>query len=197
MSGIFMDEVSSYLTAIFQNVNDWLKFAEAKNGILLAFSGAGITATITLLATAQNIPNSLKIGLLLTTSLLCICSLICSVSFLPKTNLERLLWWRNRPPKNANYTKKDKDNLWYFGHLQKYNAIELLEALNKHYFEGKVSNKPDYKKEYQDIAAQITINAKIASLKFQVFTYAVYVLIASILVIPCSVLINLLISRRL
>ncbi|AFZ25436.1 hypothetical protein Cylst_3281 [Cylindrospermum stagnale PCC 7417] len=47
-----MDEVFPTLTAIFQNVNEWLKFAEAKNGILLAFSGAGITATITLLATA-------------------------------------------------------------------------------------------------------------------------------------------------
>jgi hypothetical protein len=190
-----MDEVSSKLTAIFQNVNDWLKFAEAKNGILLAFSGAGLTATITLLATAPKIPNSLNIGLLLTTIFLCICSLICSLSFLPKTNLERLLWLRSRPPKNASYIKKDTDNLWYFGHLQKYNATELLGGLNKYYFEDKL-NTP-YKKEHEDIAAQITINAAIASLKFQVFTYAVYVLIASILVIPFSILTSLIIYHSL
>jgi len=190
-----MDEVSTKLLAIFQNVNEWLKFAEAKNGILLAFSGAAITATITILSTAQNIPNSLKIGLLLTTILLCICSLISSLSFLPKTNLERLLWLKTKPPKNANYIKKDADNFWYFGHLQKYNATELLEGLNKYYFENKV-NLP-YKKEHEDIAAQITINAAIAFLKFQVFTYAVYVLIASILVIPCSILISLVIYHRL
>ena len=96
-----MDEVSLKLLGIFQNVNEWLKFAEAKNGILLAFSGAAITAAITLLATAQNLPNSLKIGLSLTTIFLCICSLICTLSFLPKIDLERLLWVRNRPPKNS------------------------------------------------------------------------------------------------
>ncbi|MFM6153624.1 MAG: hypothetical protein ACKPE3_11590, partial [Sphaerospermopsis kisseleviana] len=62
MIGVSMDDVSSKLMAIFQNVNEWLKFAEAKNGILLAFSGAAITASITILSTAQNLPNSLKIG---------------------------------------------------------------------------------------------------------------------------------------
>lgn len=190
-----MDEISSKLIAIFQNVNEWLKFAEAKNGILLAFSGAAITATITILATAQNIPNSLKIGLLLTTIFLCICSLICSLSFLPKTNLERVVWLRNRPPKTANYTKKDSDNFWFFGHLQKYNSIELLDALNQHYFDGQL-NTP-YKKEYEDIAGQITVNSEIAFLKFQIFTYAIYTLIFSILVIPLSVLVSLIIHRSL
>ncbi|MFN9171929.1 MAG: hypothetical protein ACK58B_15460 [Dolichospermum sp.] len=187
-----MDDVSSNLIAIFQNVNEWLKFAEAKNGILLAFSGAAITATITILSTAQSLPNSLKIGLLLTTIILCICALVCSLSFLPRTNLERVLGLR----RNLNPTNPDKDNFWFFGHLQKYQPIELLEALNKHYFDSKLNNTP-YKKEYQDIAAQITINAEITFLKFRIFTYGVYVLIAAILVIPCSVLFSLVIYRHL
>jgi hypothetical protein len=186
-----MDDVSSKLIAIFQNVNDWLKFAEAKNGILLAFSGAAITATITILSAAQNLPNSLKIGLLLTTILLSICALVCSLSFLPKTNLERVLGLR----RNLNPTNPDKDNFWFFGHLQKYKPIELLDALNNHYFDSKL-NTP-YKKEYQDIAAQITINAEIAFLKFRVFTYALYFLIASIVVIPLSILTNIILFRSL
>jgi hypothetical protein len=187
-----MDHVSSNLIAIFQNVNEWLKFAEAKNGILLAFSGAAITATITILSTAQSLPNSLKVGLLLTTIILCICALVCSLSFLPKTNLERVLGLR----RNLNPTNPDKDNFWFFGHLRYYDPIELLEALNKHYFDNKLNNTP-YKKEYQDIAAQITINAEITFLKFRIFTYGVYVLIAAILVIPCSVLFSLVIYRYL
>ena len=187
-----MDDVSSKLIAIFQNVNDWLKFAEAKNGILLAFSGAAITATITILSTAQNLPNSLKIGLLLTTIILCICALACSLSFLPRTNLERVLGLR----RNLNTTNPDKDNFWFFGHLQKYKPIELLEALDKHYFDSKLNSTP-YKKEYQDIAAQITINAEIAFLKYQVFTYALYFLIASIVVIPLSILTNIILFRSL
>jgi hypothetical protein len=72
----------------------------------------------------------------------------------------------------------------------------LLEALNKHYFESRLNSTP-YKKEYQDIAAQITINAEITFLKFRIFTYGVYVLIAAILVIPCSVLFSLVIYRYL
>ena len=196
-----MDEVSTKLLAIFQNVNEWLKFAEAKNGVLLAFSGAAITATITLLATAQNIPNSLNFGLLLTTIFLCICALICSFSFLPKTNLEDLLWLRDRRNKKSHSQDPIKDNFWYFGHLQKYKPDELLEALNEPYFNShlniaKLADKKEYK-EYKDIAAQITINAEIAFLKFEVFTYALKVLIASILIIPCSILISLIIYRRL
>ena len=192
-----MDEVSTKLLAIFQNVNEWLKFAEAKNGVLLAFSGAAITATITLLATAQNIPNSLNFGLLLTTIFLCICALICSLSFLPKTNLDDLLWLRDRQNKKSHSQDPIKDNFWYFGHLQKYKPDELLEVLNEPYFKGSVDiTKVEYK-EYKDIAAQITINAEIAFLKFEVFTYAIKVLIASILIIPCSILISLVIYRRL
>ncbi|MEA5528800.1 hypothetical protein VB638_04220 [Dolichospermum sp. UHCC 0684] len=192
-----MDEVSTKLLAIFQNVNEWLKFAEAKNGILLAFSGAAITATITLLVTAQNIPHSLNFGLLLTTILLCICALICSLSFLPKIDLERLSWLRDRPNKKLNSLDPIKDNFWYFGHLWKYKPDELLEALNKPYFKGSVDITKEEYKEYKDIAEQITINAEIAFLKFEVFTYAIKVLIASILIIPCSMLISLVIYRRL
>lgn len=196
-----MDEVSTKLLAIFQNVNEWLKFAEAKNGVLLAFSGAAITATITLLATAQNIPNSLNFGLLLTTILLCICALICSLSFLPKTNLDDLLWLRNRRNKKSNSQDPIEDNFWYFGHLQKYKPDELLEVLNKPYFNSKLdiaklADKKEYK-EYKDIAAQITINAEIAFLKFEVFKYAIKVLIASILIIPSSMVISLVIYRHL
>ncbi len=190
-----MDEVSLKLLGIFQNVNEWLKFAEAKNGILLAFSGAAITAAITLLSTAQNLPNSLRIGLSLTTIFLCICSLICTLSFLPKIDLERLLWVRTRPPKNSSFFRKETDNFYYFGHLQKYNSTELLDALNKHYFAGTI-NTP-YKKEYEDIAGQITINSEIAFLKFQIFTYAIYILIISIIIIPISTLISLIIYRSL
>ncbi|AFY44687.1 DUF5706 domain-containing protein [Nostoc sp. PCC 7107] len=189
-----MDEVTSKLLIIFQNVNEWLRFAEAKNAILLAFSGAGVTATITLLATVEKLPNSLRIGLLLTTSLLCISALICSLSFIPKTNLERLLWLQTMPMRNSTSAIRDTDNLYFFGDLQKYDSQGLLKALNKYYFDN---NMKTFKKEYKDIASQITINARITFLKFRIFTYAVYILIFSILVIPCSILISLVIHKTL
>ena len=96
-----MSEFSAKLIAIFQNVNDWLKFAEAKNAALLAFSGTAMTAMLTVLVTAQYLPNALKIGLLIAVGLLNICTLLCAVSFLPKVNLEKLLWLGNKPYKKS------------------------------------------------------------------------------------------------
>jgi len=92
-----MSELSTKLLTIFQNVNDWLRFAEAKNAALLAFSGTAMTAILTVLITAQGLPNSLRIGLLISTIFLNSCTLLCALSFLPKTNLERLLWIRDKP----------------------------------------------------------------------------------------------------
>ena len=177
-----MNDFAAKLITIFQNVNDWLKFAEAKNAVLLAFSGAGVTATITLLATAQNLPNSLSVGLLITTSLLCICALICSFSFLSKTNLDLLLQRSNRTSSNSRHQRRN--NLYYFGDLRKYSSNELLNELNSHYFD-KNSNQL-YTKECEDLATQIIINSKITLVKFNLFTYGLWLLIAAILAVPLS-----------
>jgi hypothetical protein len=175
-----MSEFLVKLLAIFQNVNDWLRFAEAKNAALLAFSGTGMTATLTVLATVQSLPVFLRFGLLMSTALLCVCTLLCALSFIPKTNLEKLLWLRSQPAKKIH--SSPADNLYYFGDLRKYSSGELLNAINVYYFDGKIIQP--YSKECCDIAAQITINSDIASLKFQTFTYAIYFLIASILSVP-------------
>lgn len=190
-----MDEVTAKLTTIFEVVKDWLKYAETKNAVFLAFAGAGMTAIITFLSTAQTISNSLRIGSLLAISLLCVCTLVCALSFLPRTNLERLLWMRGKPSKNPSKRLDQNDNLYYFGHLQKYQPIELLEALNKYYFEGKIQTP--YKKEYEDLTCQITINSEITSLKLKFFNFALYFLIASIFAIPISIITSLIFYRSL
>jgi hypothetical protein len=71
-----MDEFSEKLTRIFLLVNDWLKYAEAKNALMLAFSGAGITATVTYLSasSSSNPPKSLWIGTIIATCFLCLTS---------------------------------------------------------------------------------------------------------------------------
>jgi hypothetical protein len=187
-----MDDVSAKLTVFFQVTNDWLKFAEAKNAILIAFSGAGTTAAVTLLATTQKIPNSLRIGLSTTAALLCTCVLFCSLSFLPQTNVEGVLSWKKKPCRNS-VIQPEYDNFYFFGHLKKYNRDILLDSLNKYYFEGKIDVK---NKEYQHLAEQITINARIASLKLKYFTRALYILIFSILIIPLSMLISLILYHK-
>ncbi|NJK53198.1 MAG: hypothetical protein HC849_16920 [Oscillatoriales cyanobacterium RU_3_3] len=183
-----MVELSEKLTVIFHNVNDWLKYAEAKNAILLAFAGAGLTANVTLLTVAQNLPASLRFGLIISTSLLCLCAFLCSLSFLPKTDLEKILWIRTSPSRRLALQSND-DNFYYFGHLRKYTPDELLGAINKLYL-GDIIQLP-YEKECRDIAAQITVNSEIAFLKFRFFTYSSYLLALSIGAIPIIVLVHL------
>jgi hypothetical protein len=188
-----MNECTDKLTVIFDNVNNWLKYAEAKNAVLLAFTGAGLTANLTLLATTQNLLNSLRFGLIISTSLLCFCSLLCSLSFLPKTNLEKILWLKANPSARV-ISQSDEDNLYYFDHLKKYTSNELLEVINNYYFDGSI--QLPYTKEHRDLASQITVNSSIASLKFQIFTYSLYFLITSIAIVPLTIFVALVLFRE-
>ena len=188
-----MDALIEKLLIIFQTVNDWLKFAEAKNAVLLAFSSTALAAPITLLATVQNLPNSLKVGLIITVCLLCICSLLCAWSLLPKTNLERFIWLRSR--KFQSLAPNPNDNFYYFGHLRKYDSNSLLGALNTGYLNGSVSQP--YSKEARDLASQIIVNSTIAFRKYRLFTSSAYCLVLAILVVPVITMFSLIFFRGL
>lgn len=190
-----MDKETEKLTKILLIVNDWLKFAEAKNSIFLAFSGAGITAIITYISAADNIPVFLNIALIVTTFLLSICSLIYALSFLPKTNLEHLIWLRDKPSKKLKITQNDRDNFYFFKDLMKYRTSELLDAMNRFYFKGSLTQP--YLKEHLDIASQIVINSEITFLKLRLFTVALVILLVAIGFVPLSLLINLIFYRKL
>lgn len=189
-----MDILSAKLFSLFQNVNDWLKFAEAKNAVLLAFAGAGMTATLSVLVSAQNLPNSLRWGLIAATILLCICAFLCTISFLPKTNLDKIL--QNQGISFPSEQPQPEDNLYFFGHLRKYRTQELLTKLNNSYLSDNPVPQP-YSREAQDLAVQVIINSGIAFVKFQIFTYAVYTLAAAIISIPVFILITFIACRTL
>jgi len=186
-----MNDITPKLLTILQMVNEWLRFGEAKNGILFGFSGAGITATITYLSAAPKNSMSIQIGVLITTFLLCVCALVCALSFLPRTNLEYLVWRKSEPRRKLKSKQDDNGNFYYFGHLLNYQADELLEALNRLYFEGNVKNIKQ--KEYLDIANQIVINSEIAYLKYRLFLVALYLLILAISSIPICLIFSLII----
>lgn len=190
-----MDTVTPKLSSIFQITTDWLKFAEAKNAVLLAFSGAGITATITYLSAASNAPNSLRVGFIVSTILLSLSSITCAISFLPKTNPEHVIWLRGNPARKLRKLQDNSDNLYYFGHIQKYSSDELLDSLNRFYFENAIPLP--YKKEYMDISSQIVANSEIASIKFKLFTIALWFLIFSFLSIPAILAVSLVVNHSL
>lgn len=182
---IFMD-FTTKLISILKIVNDWLKYSEAKNAILLAFSGAGATTVVTYLSTKTDTFTPLYIGLLISIFLFCCSLLICSLSFLPKTNLESILWRKEKPSKKAKRILNDTDNFYFFNDLKKYHSEGLLCSINRLYFENKITLP--FRKEDLDIANQIVVNSEITSTKLSFFITALWFSIISIICIPISVI---------
>ena len=171
-------DVTDKLILIFQIVSDWLKYAETKNSILLAFSGASITAIITYIATAKS-SFEIQIGLFITLFLLFISSILTSFSFLPNTNLEKIQWLKSKPSNENKTCVKETDNFYYFQDLRKYKAYELIDSLNRLYFDNKITNINT--KEYIDIANQIILNSEIAFMKFRLSGISSWSLMIAIL----------------
>lgn len=185
-------DLTTKLVSISQLVNEWLKFSEAKNAVFIAFSGAGVTVIVTYLSAASNIPRFIYTGCLIAILFFCLSSLLCAMSFLPKTNLEHIIWLRSKPSKKNKIVLKDTDNFYYFGDLKKYHSNELLASINRLYFEAKI-NCP-YRKEDLDIANQIIVNSEIISIKLKLFTIALWILFFSIVSIPIALLASIFIQ---
>jgi hypothetical protein len=179
------------LILILQMVNEWLKFSEAKNAILIAFSGTGITAISTYVSTASDIQNLLRVALYVSILLFCCSSFICSVSFLPRTNIEHIIWLKERPSRRHGYSKslQENDNFYHFDDLKKYKNTDLLDSINKLYFDNSITDS--HKKENLHLASQIVINSEITSIKFKLFTFALWIAIISIFVMSVSLLIGM------
>ena len=157
------------LKHIFSIVNDWLKFAESKNGALLAINSGIFLSFFSWLSENldQLIPKA-KIIILISIILLSISIVICILSFMPK-----LIITKNTPESSNN----DPESIIFFKSISTYkNANIFLEDLIR---------KMDLKKvcvtEFEiDYANQIINNSKIALLKFQMFNAAVITTSASL-----------------
>lgn len=180
-------DVTDKLILIFQIVSDWLKYAETKNSILLAFSGAAITAIITYIATAK-LSFDIQVSLFITLFLLFISSIVTSFSFLPKTDLEQIQWLKSKPSNKNNIHLKETDNFYYFQDLRKYKAYELIESLNKLYFNSKITNLDT--KEYIDIANQIIVNSEIAFMKFKLSGVSSWLLMLAIFFTMLTIIVD-------
>ena len=84
-------------------------------------------------------------------------------SFSPRTDIGRLRTRRDGEPHPA-------DNLFYFGHIAKYSSHQFVESIADRYL-------PDVdlemKQVYLDLAAQVTINARITMWKLRMFNVAI------------------------
>jgi len=162
------------LRFLLQNVAEWLKFAEAKNGVLIAFNGAAIWGILQGIGNICNDHLILIIYIFMTSSSLAI--VISLFSFMPDLHLSR------KRVESVEPEKIESHSVIFFGHVGKLNPDEYLEYL----YRRAGDNKPD-KFNYleKDLAYQIVTNSRIAHFKYRMFFVALSVtLMGMILPLP-------------
>jgi hypothetical protein len=148
-------------------VNEWLRFAEAKNGAFLAIELAAMGVLVAVLV-SDNVDltgeQALVVGVLLV--VLILSSVFLVLSFLPQTKLPNVLRMKKTIP-------KDDDNLDYFDHLKNYDSPALVAKLVAIYEEdnGVIDSKVAL-----HLATQIIANSRICSSKLRMFTCSIDIL---------------------
>lgn len=147
------------LLEIFKNVNDWLKYAEAKNAMLVAFNGAAIFGLVQIHDT-DLIKNSevLSYSLIGAIGLLTVSLIIALISFSPQLRFK---------PETGTAMQREK-NLIFFEYLRKIPTRKIGEEITGEDF-SKLSLLN------QDLAEQIKQNSIIASSKYSHFKVAVWI----------------------
>lgn len=149
-----MEERLKYICGL---VNDWLKFAEAKNAALVV----AICAVMVVAADHSPEPTDsawIRRLCFLGCAFLVLAGGVSLASFIPQLTFK---WNASEKERSATH------NLMYFDHIAAFSAFELLEALYQ--AEGQPASN---RKIEVDLAGQAVTNAKIASSKFFQFRIA-------------------------
>lgn len=160
-----MEEKLKY---ILQQVNEWLKFGEAKNAALLAFN---LSVIFGVLKVCNEIsPDTTWILLLVKVcvTFLMLSSISCLISYVPQLKIKWLIQndikdFRNR-------------NILYFGDIAKLTSSDLIEAVIERTGE---KNEPNH---FQiNLSEQIVVNSKIALYKYTIFNISLWLSISAII----------------
>jgi hypothetical protein len=160
------------LNAILSTVNDWLRFAELKNGALLTFA-TGLA--LALVRNYPQFPSGSKIKWCYATAIILISlsSLLSLLSFIPKLEIP---WFESEQK------PKDDDNLYFFGDIAKYSA--------SHYVTSLLIANDEVPREITrletNLAVQAIVNAGIARKKYWCFNVAVSLLLIAVLLLSIT-----------
>jgi len=152
--------MADVLKDIFENVNNWLKFAEAKNATLVAGNGLLIFGVLKTIHDLK-IDNYLLWYIYFCLALFSLSLVIALISFIPKIRIPTFL---------LNSDIETSDNLLFYGHILKYNEKTLLEKLKSTIKEENHETSDEFQMMY---AQQIIINSKTTRNKFELFNIAI------------------------
>lgn len=147
----------------FANVNDWLKFAEAKNGGLLALNVATLIGILQCDKELFGAYHEIRAILIIA---FCLSSAICVYSISPIVNKTQL--FKKLKPEVFN-AQKHKLNYLFFG-----NTARLTSGQFQEIFLLRVSNITLTDAD-KDLASQIVQNSEIALQKFVIFNFSAWI----------------------
>jgi hypothetical protein len=156
------------LRYILGTVNEWLKFAEAKNAALLAVNGAtafGILAV----SIDLGLPSALMWYVYFIVFVLGISSICCVLSFMPQLRL---------PAVPTPTQPRPNDNPLFFRDIARYDAAAYLETVNTR--AGKLSESTGGSLE-EAYAQQIVANSRVAVMKYRLFTIALWLTVLAVM----------------
>jgi hypothetical protein len=164
------DTLEKRLEAIFKNINDWLKFAEQKNGALLVLNVGIVWGMTRIVSKAENIIDAIYIINVLGYIFIVLSTIICLFSFFPILTDQSFK------------ISKFKNS--------KYKDYEYLRLISK-----KLGIKKKYTCFEKDYANQIINNSKIAAEKYKRFRSASILTVLGILFFSVSILTQLVIEK--
>lgn len=148
-------------------VNDWLKFAEAKNAVAVTVIGVALWPSIRVIA-SNGTGCYLKTYLAVLILFFSGGFIVSLLSFLPVLNYRWIVPASNSVPNK---------NLLYFGHLSTLSKNQLLNA----YMHATQSKEADVIEIHGMYAEQIIINSRIALAKYAMFECTIKIILCGIL----------------
>jgi hypothetical protein len=180
LGGQMMEE---RLRFIYSDVNEWLSFAEAKNGALLAVNGALILSALRLMDGKVFLYRWAEYYFYSFVLLSSFSALLCLISFLPQIEIPLI---RARSP------SVEHDNLLFYGHICDYDPSAYLNALCSRYDFPLDSIRPFE----ENLAESIVINSRISMRKYRLFRAAVWLNVTALVTPVFSILGYMLWQRR-
>jgi hypothetical protein len=165
------------MSANLQRATDFLKYAEAKNGVLLTFGSAWILAIIGLLSNEKSLPIGIGTVLAISLPFFIGAVILAMLSFFPQ--MSWALFVPSRRPR-----QNDSKNPLFFGDIASMTFPEFERSVRERYFP--TDDQPMTNEYLHDLSVQVFANSKIVKRKLWLFEKGLLMIAvaAAILLIP-------------
>lgn len=161
------------LSANLARMTDWLKYAEAKNGALLAFVSAWTVAIANIIVRDPGPPVAIAEVIPVAACLFITAGLILLLSFVPRISLSRFFRRSGADTRPINYI--------FYGDIADQPITEFFAKITNRYLPA--ADESATEAYLRDLAVQIHVVGTIARSKFRMFKLAGWLSVAGVIVL--------------